>query len=80
MNQRQRELRRAAAQDFLKSLNELEEVLEPEDNYSSELASVSECGGASNSDSNTPPLNDMSAFDDAVADIEEHLEKNDEKL
>jgi glutathione S-transferase len=66
MNQSQRELRRAAAQEFLKSLNELEQMLQQESHPSVRASPAPE----------DDTFSDMSAIEEAVADIEQYMENN----
>ncbi|MEB3181829.1 MAG: hypothetical protein VKL59_22770 [Nostocaceae cyanobacterium] len=66
MNQTQQQLRHFATQEFLKSLHQLEQMLQSESH-----PSVIDPGVAKDA-----TFIDMSAFDEAVADIEEYMEHN----
>ncbi|GAB1545579.1 hypothetical protein NUACC21_82550 [Scytonema sp. NUACC21] len=74
MEQNEQEQRRAAAKEFLKSLNELEDMLhqnpaEAEETPESSGESASEEQVAANDSSEI----DLAAFEDAVADIEQYM-------
>ncbi len=70
MHKSQRELRRAAAQKFIQSLGQLEGMLEEQAQTPSDSASTSPTAG------NSPAI-DLSAFEEAVADIEEYMQGKD---
>jgi hypothetical protein len=76
MNQPQRNLRRAAAQAFMESLEQLQTAIQDSENPRKRLTPPS----AKDSDSPDPASEqfDLQSFEQAVADIEEFIEKKSE--
>ncbi len=73
INRHQRELRRTAARAFVESLDQLQESLQPEGQLSTE-PDIS-----STSSKQEQFRFDLKTFEQAVADIEEYIEKQQNK-
>jgi hypothetical protein len=74
MNQPQRELRRAAAQAFMESLEQLQTTLQSSENPPRKLV-VQPPSGFSKPEA-APTAFDLHSFEQAVADIEQFIERN----
>jgi len=73
INRHQRELRRTAARAFVESLDQLQESLQPEGQVSAEP-------GISSASSRPEQFRfDLKTFEQAVADIEDYIEKQQNK-
>ncbi len=75
MNQRQRELRRAAARAFMESLDQLHDTLQSPETQPAHPDSPQPKGLKAT----PPPQFDLSTFEQAVADIEAFIEKQKEE-
>lgn len=75
MDQNQRELRRAASEAFMESLEQLQETLKPNDYLPAELSKTGSRSSSENGHSNhTSPSFDLTLFEQAAADIEQFLQ------
>jgi hypothetical protein len=74
MNQPQRELRRAAAQSFMESLEQLQTTLQASENPPSKL--IVQPSKELPQPEVKPANFDLHSFEQAVADIEQFIERN----
>lgn len=74
MEQSQEEQRRAAAKDFLQSLNQLEDMLLLEENHHEGMPELDIGSASDDKVATNPPAMDMEAFEEAVADIEQYFD------
>ena len=73
MSQRQQNLRYAATRAFMESLDQLQETLQPADQ--SAPSTASENGSDRNADAPLADPFDLSSLEQAVADIEQFMQK-----
>ncbi|PSB25994.1 hypothetical protein [Stenomitos frigidus] len=76
MNQRQQNLRYAAARAFIESLDQLQETLQPADEVVSPMAP--EHNNPSSTNASVEDQFDLNSLEQAVADIEQFIQKRQE--
>ena len=74
MNQRQQNVRYAAARAFIESLDQLQETLQPVD-IQPALPAVPENDNQNRADASLADPFDLNSFEQAVADIEQFIQK-----
>lgn len=75
MNQRQQNLRYAAARAFMESLDQLQETLQPSEAQSVNALDPEQENKRSDTPSPAGSSFDLQSFEQAVADIEEFIQK-----
>ncbi|MBO3457627.1 hypothetical protein G7B40_008915 [Aetokthonos hydrillicola Thurmond2011] len=75
MEENQQQQRRAAAKEFLQSLNQLENMLQVNENQDEQEIPELNSGINDEQVATSPLTIDLEAFEDAVADIEQYFEQ-----
>ncbi|KAF3886884.1 MULTISPECIES: hypothetical protein [Nostocales] len=80
MDQNEQQQRRAAAKEFLKSLNQLEDMLHEDTLENEETIELPNACIGETQEANDASAIDLEAFEDAVADIEQYMAKKNYEL